>query len=410
MGMWAGGLAGCNSGKITSSYADAIVTGEYEFVGGLVGDNGGMVSSCYSTGSVTGEDMVGGLVGINGGKIVTSYSVATVVGYGRRDGGLVGLIDSGAPKVDPAKDCYFLAPADGGGVDNGIGTPLTSAEMKQQASFVGWDFWGTGEDGISDIWFMPKNAYPILAWQEATGLRRVPNVSGMSLDQAIAALTAAGFVAGNLSYDSHGTIPSGYVIYAVPHSVARAGAAISLVLSSGAAYDWAGNPGAGTPGNPYQIQTAGQLESLTGRPNLWDKCFVLTADLDMTGRTYPEALIAPDADYWQSGFQGTPFSGTFDGQGHTIRNLTISTDTQHDYVGLFGMITQAGRIEDLHLADANVKGGSGSRSYVGILAGYNDGTIVDCSASGVLHGGKGDGLVGLNSGSLVDCQVDIGRI
>jgi hypothetical protein len=410
IGMWAGGLVGNNWGKVASSYADATVTGEYQFVGGLAGDNGGMVSSCYSTGSVTGENMVGGLVGNNDGKIVASYSVASVLGYGRRDGGLVGVISAGAPKVDPVKDCYFLDPADGGGVDNGIGTPLTSIEMKQQASFVGWDFWGTDADGVSDTWFMPKNGYPILAWQEATGLRVIPNVSGMSLDQAIAALTAAGFVAGNVSYDSHKTISSGYVIHAVLHSVAPVGAIIGLVLSSGATYDWAGNPGDGTDDNPYQIQTAGQLESLTSRSDLWDRCFVLSADLDMIGRTYLEALIAPDMNNWQSGFQGTPFSGTFDGRGHAIRDLTISADTQHDCVGLFGMIAQEGRVENLHLLDANVKGGSGSRSYVGILAGCNDGTIVDCSASGVVHGGQGDGLVGFNNGSLVDCQVDIGRI
>ncbi|MBN1506545.1 MAG: PASTA domain-containing protein [Sedimentisphaerales bacterium] len=410
MGRWTGGLVGYNSGKITSSYADATVTGEYEFVGGLVGDNGGVVSSCYSTGSVTGEDMVGGLVGISGGKIITSYSAATVLGYGRRDGGLVGLLDARAPKVDPAKDCYFLDPADGGGVDNGIGTPLTSEEMKQQSSFVGWDFWGISEDGMNDVWFMPKNAYPILAWQEATGLRRVPEVSGMSLDQAKAALTAAGFVTGNISHDFHRTISMGDVIHAVPHGLAPAGSSIDLVVSSGEAYDWSGNPGDGTPGNPYQIQTAGQLEALVGRMPLWDKCFVLTADLDMTGRTYLEAPIAPDANYSQSGFQGTPFSGTFDGQCHTIRNLTIRSDTKHDYLGLFGMIARSGRIQDLHLVDAEVKGGSGSRSYVGVVAGYNNGTVVNCSASGVVDGGKGDGFVGFNGGSVIDCQVDIARI
>ena len=283
--------------------------------------------------------------------------------------------------------------------------------MKQQASFVGWDFWGTDVDGVSDVWFMPEDAYPVLAWQtEVTGLRVIPNVSGLSLEEAQAVLTAAGFVPGTVSYDFHRTLPSGYVIHASPYSVAPAGAVISLVLSSGQTYDWAGNPGNGTADNPYQIQTAGQLESLTSHLELWDKCFVVSADLDMTGRTYPAAMIAPDMDYWQSGFQGTPFSGTLDGQGHTIRNLTIRTDTQHDYVGLFGMIAQTGRIESLDLLNAYVEGGSGSRSYVGVLAGYNTGTITGVSASGVVSGGKGDGLVGFNSGSVIDCQAEIARI
>jgi hypothetical protein len=410
-GWWIGGLVGSNDGRITASYADATVTGEYQFVGGLAGENGGMVSSCYSVGSVTGEDKVGGLVGDNAGKITTSYSVATVTGYGRNDGGLVGMNSAGAPKLNPVKDCYFLDPVDGGGADNKIGTPLLSVEMKQQASFVGWDFWGTDTDGESDVWFMPANAYPVLAWQtELTALRAIPNVLGLSLDDARAALAAAGFVAGDISYDFHQTIPSDYVIHSDPYSVAAAGARIGLVLSSGGAYDWTQNPGDGTAGNPYQVQTAGQFESLTGHPELWNECFVLSADLDLIGRVYSAALIAPDVDNGQSDFQGTPFSGTFDGQGHTIRNLTISADNRHDYVGLFGMIAQAGRIESLHLVDANVKGGSGSNSYVGVLAGYNAGTIVGCSASGVIHLGRGDGLVGFNSGSLIDCQVDIARI
>ncbi len=409
-GWWVGGLVGENSGKIISSYADATVTGEYQYAGGLAGQNTGLVSSCYSTGSVTGEDHVGGLVGYNAGRIATSYSAAAVLGYGRDDGGLVGRASAIASHPTSTEDCYFLDPADGGGAANDIGTPLSSAEMKLQASFVGFDFWGTDLDGVSDVWFMPADAYPALAWQtDVTRLEPVPNVSGLPLDEAQVALTAAGFVVGETSYDYHQTIPSGSVIYTTPYGAAPAGAAIGLVVSSGPAYDWVTNPGDGTAENPYQIQTAGQLESLTGHPELWNKCFVLSADLDMTGRTYSATLIAPDVDNGQSGFQGTPFSGTFNGQGHSIRNLAISTDTRHDYVGLFGMIAPTGRIEDLNLPDADVKGGRGTSSYVGVLAGYNAGTIVGVSASGIVRGGRGEGLVGFNSGSVADCQVDVAR-
>jgi len=369
------------------------------------------VSSCYSMGCVTGEDHVGGLVGYNEGRIATSYSVATVVGYGRNDGGLVGRASAIASHPNSIEDCYFLDPIDGGGADNDIGTPLTSVEMKEQASFVGLDFWGTDLDGDSDVWFMPADAYPVLAWQtDLTKLLPIPNVSGLPLDDAQAALTAAGFVAGETGYDSHQTIPSGSVIYTTPCGTAPAGAAVGLVLSSGPAYDWTTNPGDGTAENPYQIQTAGQLESLTGHPELWDKCFVLSADLDMTGRTYSATLMAPDADDMQSGFQGVPFGGTFNGQGHSIRNLAISTDTRHNYVGLFGMIAPTGRIEDLNLPNAEIKGGSGTSSYVGVLAGYNAGTIVGVSASGIVRGGRGEGLVGFNGGSVTDCQVDVARI
>jgi len=400
-----GGLAGNNFGYVLSCYASATVTGYGSFAGGLVGNNFGCVSSCYSTGSVTGEEMVGGLVGGGNGTIATSYSAATVDSWGWSVGGLAG---SGSTP----DNCYFLDPADGGGPDNGIGTPLTSVQMTQQASFEGWDFWGSDTDGTADLWFMPENAYPVLAWQtEITGLYPVPDVTGLPIEEAWAALTAAGFTPGNVRYDFDRAVPAGCVIHANPHGMAAIGTTVDLLVSAEAIYDWTTNAGDGTSANPYRIETAGQLESLIDHPELWGKCFVLAADLDMVDRTYSQALIAPDTDDGIAGFQGTAFTGTFDGDGHIIRNLTIRRiNVRHDYVGLFGMIGPKGHVEDLTLSNADVEGGSGSKSYVGVLAGFNAGTVVDCSASGVVHGGAGDGLVGSNTGTLIDCTADISRI
>jgi hypothetical protein len=404
-----GGLAGRNSGSIEASYAEMDVVSYGRRAGGLVGagDSGGLCD-CYSTGSVEGEDDVGGLVGYDNAKISTSYSIATVLGYGWQTGGLVGQLATAPTAV---KDCYFLDWPDGGGLDNGIGTALTSAQMKQQASFAGWDFWGTAADGANDAWFMPPDAYPALVWQtDITGLRRVPEVAGLPLDEARLALTAAGLVADTIRYDFSRTIPAGHVISATPYPLATTGAAISLVVSCDGMYIWTDNPGDGTAALPYRIETAGQLESLIDHPDLWDKHFILSADLDMTGRTYSKALIAPDVDDTRgNGFQGTPFRGSFDGQGHTIRNLIIHQDTTHDYVGLFGMIGPGARIDNLTLLDADVIAGTGSNSYVGALAGYNQGTITNCRATGFVRYGRGDGLVGFNAGTLIDCRSDVIR-
>lgn len=402
-----GGLVGSNDGLIASSCADAIVVSYGRAAGGLAGDSNGGISNCYSTGSVEGGNGAGGLVGYDSGKISTSYSVASVVGYGWDTGGLVGQLATAPTAV---KDCYFLDPMNGGGPDNWIGTPLTSAQMKLRASFSGWDFWGTTADGIDDPWFMPTKAYPVLAWQrEITGLRVVPNVAGLSLDKARAALTAAGFVVGAVTYDFARATPAGQVICVNPYPLATAGATIDLIVSSGGTYNWVENPGIGSIDRPYQIQTAGQLESLTDHPEMWNSYFVLAADLDMAGRTYTVALIAPDVDNSNSGFQGMAFSGSFDGQGHAIRNLTIHGDSHHDYFGLFGMIAPGGRIDNLRLLDVDISGGTGSKTYLGALAGYNAGTVTNCSATGILHGGRGDGLVGFNSGTLTDCQADTMR-
>jgi hypothetical protein len=171
---YVGGLVGTNAynymqefkaGHISSCYADANVVSEGPYAGGLVGYNwGGSIESCYSTGVVTAPDYLGGLVGYSDSEssIATSYSAArlAIPADGLYAGGLAG--DGTADK------CYFLAPSDGGGPDNGIGGPLTDNEMKQQASFVGWDFSGTTDDGEAALWFMPQDAYPILLWQAET--------------------------------------------------------------------------------------------------------------------------------------------------------------------------------------------------------------------------------------------------
>jgi len=95
--------------------------------------------------------------------------------------------------------------------------------------------------------------------------------------------------------------------------------------------------GTGEPNDPYQIATAEDLMLLGESPEDYDKHFILTADIDLDlnlpGRqAFDRAVIAPDKNDVESGFQGTPFTGVFDGNGHTITHLTISGDT---YLGLF---------------------------------------------------------------------------
>ncbi len=401
-----GGLVGENRGGIASSYVSGDVTG-VEFVGGLVGHNDGSVASCYTSGSVAGIERIGGLIGYNGGHVTASYSVATVGGYGWHVGSLIGY----STAQSPINHSYFLEPEDAWGLDNTIGTALTDEQMRQQGSFVGFDFWSTAADGTSDIWFMPPQAYPVLAWQsDVTGLQQVPDVSGLALEEALSLLETAGFAVGQVTYDFDRTLPAGNVIHSDPHGLAPAGSAIDLVVCSDETYDWATNAGDGSAANPYQIRTAGELEALGDHPELWSRHFVLVADLDLAGRAYEMALIAPDTKTTDD-FLGTAFTGTFDGQDHVIANLTIRrVKIQHNYVGLFGLIDRRGRVENLHLEGADVEGGSGTSSYVGVLAGYSLGTVTNCSATGHIRNGRGDGLVGFNGGTLTDCYADIGRI
>jgi hypothetical protein len=169
--------------------------------------------------------------------------------------------------------------------------------------------------------------------------------------------------------------------------------------------------GTGEPNDPYQIATAADLIALGETPDDYGKHFILTADIDLDpnlpGRkVFDRAVIAPDVNDLQYNFQGTAFTGTFDGGGHAIRNLTIA-DPNHDCLGLFGMVAAGGRVANLTLEDADVSGGRRSIN-VGTLAGYNAGTLIECSATGIAIGcGNVRELAGSNTGTITNCHADV---
>jgi hypothetical protein len=173
--------------------------------------------------------------------------------------------------------------------------------------------------------------------------------------------------------------------------------------------------GTGEPNDPYQIATAADLIALGEDPNDHDKHFILTADIDLDpnlpGRkVFDKAVIAPDIDpnnEWYS-FDGTAFTGTFEGNGHTIVHLTIMG---RDYLGLFGLLKSGAVVKNLGVADVNI---AGSGQYVGGLVGANGGslardgsrlggTVSKCHSAGAVTGTQYvGGLVGWNVGTIRD--------
>jgi hypothetical protein len=98
------------------------------------------------------------------------------------------------------------------------------------------------------------------------------------------------------------------------------------------------------------------------------------------------------------GTDSAPFNGTFDGQGYTITNLNIK-NTAGDYQGMFGEIR--GGVRNLGLANVSITG----NTYVGGVAGRNNGTIQNCYTTGTVKGADTHvgGLAGENYGEVWGC-------
>ena len=119
----------------------------------------------------------------------------------------------------------------------------------------------------------------------------------------------------------------------------------------------------------------------------------LDTDIDLTGKNWTPI--------------GTSFSnkytGTFDGGGHTIKGLTVTTNDQ--FVGLFGSIGNAGTVKNVVMEGVQITKNHSS-GFAGGVAGYSDGTIENCSVSGSVSGTVYvGGVVGAQwEGSITGCS------
>ncbi len=142
--------------------------------------------------------------------------------------------------------------------------------------------------------------------------------------------------------------------------------------------------GTGEPNDQYQIRDANHMQAIGADANDWDKHFKLMADINLDAYTGDAFNIIGVGHFectldlcW---LDGTPFTGVFDGNGHTISNFTYEYNGE-EFVGLFGYVDgESAQIKNLRLIDPNVDAG---KDDVGSLVGYlEDGTITDCYVEG----------------------------
>lgn len=323
-------------------------------VGGVCGSSWGTVSNCYNTGSVTGSYAVGGVCGTNDGTVTNCYNTGSVTGS-FYVGGVCGYNE-----LDTVTNCYNTGNVTGnnqvGGVCGqndatvtncyyldtcgaaGEGTSKNAAEFA--SGEVAW-LLSTGKNG--EIWGQnltldPKDSYPVLG-----GLKVVQNDDGY---------------ANELKQD----------------------------------------------GDFYLISTADELRLFASMVNSGQTRISakLTADIELNNTTGWENWSESNAPANSWTPIGDYFTGTFDGQGHTISGLYYvnNPDYPSHYVGLFGSLENGGTVENVGVTKSYIQS-SGYAGYTGGIVGLmNSGTIRNCYCTGIVRcqGYGGGGIVGMNYG------------
>ena len=355
-----GGVCGENYATVTNCYNTGNLTGNGA-VGGVCGWNMGTVTNCYNTGNVTGDNSVGGVCGdndrtvtncYNSGSVEGNYSVGGVCGNSwgtvtncyntgsvagnSQVGGVCGL------NYTIVTNCYYLA----GTANSGIGKDYNSGEATEKTAdqfksgAVAYLLQGKQAEQVwgQNLTLDPKDSYPVLG-----GLKVVQNGDGY---------------ANELKQD----------------------------------------------GDFYLISTADELRLFAsmvngGQTNISAK---LTADIELNNTTGWENWgNTPPANSWTPiGSDANPFTGTLDGDGHSVSGIYIHSGT--DYQGLVGVLGEGGTLQNLGVKASYIKGSN----FVGGVCGMNMmGNVTNCYNTGSVEGNNHvGGVCGYNySGSVTNC-------
>ena len=387
IGNSAGGLVGNNVGLIRGSSASGQVAGD-DSVGGLVGHVSGSIINSYATGSATGNDRIGGLAGycVMDCVIVNTYAVGTVMGASEV-GGLIGTTTTAAVITQSYWDTEASMHASRGNYEAEFAK--TTAELQSPTApgmtsmqvYYGWS---------EDIWdFGSNNTYPLL--------RLAVDSDGDLVNDAI-----------DIDDDNDGLIE----IHTIDdlHEIR---------------FQQDGNA---------KRQHADDQKNTSGCPSWGCMGYELVRSLDFNdANSYRNYRINRDwtvedySDDSDHGWHPLPgFSAVFNGNGFIISNLQINRVNENN-VGLFGVVHQLGRVENVELVYPNIRGGFN----VGGLVGNNSGVVINSyvrdydtdastrdtskyieaisgSVGGLVGRNNGDGeSIGalINSGAVIDVQI-----
>ena len=367
-----GGVCGWNHGTITNCSNTGSVTGNgtgVNVVGGVCGHNmsgSGVIMNCYNTGSVTGsgtDAYVGGVCGYNTrGTITNCYNRGAVTGSGNVGGVCGGNWNGTITK------CYWLG-VEGSivsGIGNGTGEAISKTDDEFKSGEVAWLL--NGEEQMNG------------PWRQNLSVTSADDFPVLDNNKPWVHYNGTGYENGNHAYND---------------GFCSCGAYQPATLDGGV----------------YQIGNAGQLYWFAGLVNggEYGANAVLTADITINENVLDDGSLntnnsgtfrewTPIGEYGENGEKA--YTGTFDGDGHTIRGLYY--DGSGYYVGLFGRVGSGGQVKNVKVADSYING----TMYVGGVCGANNGTITNCSFAGDVTGtgnSYAGSVCGYNNGGITNC-------
>ncbi len=450
------GFVGANEagGLIEGCWTSMAVNTTSEYAGGFVGlGYGGTIKNCFALGNVSARGYSGGFVGrsVYGGNAYENcYAAGVVTVSGEQGNGFIGgnKPDS-AFQYDQSKgvtNCYFNSAAASAAAYGAVGKSLD--EMKTDTfltAISGSDsgVWAREADKNGGLPYLlgvavpetavtaqitvklaiasyDKNSYTfnrmgdvITVTMDSNGNTRLVDLMDEAQRQGLLTYSyATTSTFGRFIHTINGRAvdaPDGWM-FTVNDTLSNVSASLATV-QNGDQVLWF----EGTTENRFQGPS---WEELTGTPAAisWvdietvDDLLALAkaTDAETLGKNYrlKADLNLKDTPFNGIGSAGQPFTGMFDGQGHTISHVTVNAP-EGENVGFFNVIKGA-TIRDLKLVDVEITG----KTNVGGLAGSTQvqldssdlsknvaNLIGGCSVSGTVTGTKNvGGLVGLNEG------------
>lgn len=366
---------------IGNVYNEANITGSGNGVGGVVGNSyagkGAYVWGSVNTGTIQGADRVGGITGLSGSNTGMSLMNSGTISGGDSIGGIIGHCGSATNLYK----IYSSGSVTGSDYVGGLVGYRCSPDYSFATGTVSGNSAATQVGPIvGDANTFYNSYYYSGAPCTNSGGGGSCNATGTAVADLSDFYSPTNAPLSVWDFEGSWDSRSGDIWTTDENSLPR------LWLLDGFEFT-SSFSGSGTVGSPYQIGSLTDIEAIGSNPRYMDAHFELTTSLNMASIANFDP-IAGD----------TIFSGTFDGGGNALSNLTISNTlgSRSDAVGFFGRLVHAD-FSDLTITGADID--SASTQSAGIAVGKTDGAVnisnisvagtVDCTDTSVCGGAVG---------------------